>query len=85
MTKTATKRRLPITRVLEFFRSGNPDEIRAVQLILASEGLLSVPPTVRRGRPVGAKSRRRLNGTDASEGEIDADVFTESNTREATA
>lgn len=55
MTKTAPQRRSQIARVLTFFRSGHPDEVRAVFHILMEEGLIPAPPKERQRR------KRRLN------------------------
>jgi hypothetical protein len=61
MTKTAPQRRSQIARVMQFFRTGHPDEISAVIYLLLKEGLISDGPKELRHR-----RRRRLNETDVN-------------------
>ena len=72
------KRGSRISRVLSFFRTGDPDEIRAVLLILAHEGIAGTVPEAKLKAKRGRKPR--LNGADRT-------TITQSNSleREATA
>jgi hypothetical protein len=63
MTHNAPKRRSRIAQVLQFFREGHPDEVRAVFHILTEEGLVPQPPKERKTRA----RRPRLNGAEISE------------------
>jgi hypothetical protein len=70
------KRGSRIARVLNFFRTGDKDEIRAVLLILAHEGLAGTLPEPKVKAKRGRKAR--LNGADSL-------TSTQSNTMEASA
>ena len=58
------KRGSRISRVLNFFRTGDKDEIRAVLLILAHEGIAGTVPETK--TKVKRAYRKRLNGTDGT-------------------
>lgn len=81
-TSRTRTRSIGISRVLQFFREGNEDEVRAVMpLVIEAVGrrhitinTMASAPTPRRGRP------RRLNGAVPVH-----DMGGETNTMEATA
>jgi hypothetical protein len=64
MTKDATKRRSQIGRVLQFFRAGHPDEVRAVFHILVEEDLIPQSPKKQRKPRTKQDPSRRLNGAE---------------------
>jgi len=63
MSKTAP-RRSRIAKVLDFFRTGDKDEIKAVVLILAKEGIAFDGWTSMQEKT--KRRRRRLNGGEPS-------------------
>ena len=55
MKSTKGQRRSRIGTVLQFFRDGHPDEVRAVFHILAEERLIPESPKPRKARANGAE------------------------------